>query len=341
MNYGIPQPNPLRMQSAQQPMQQGAPQQAGAGWPSVGQALGGIFSKDLLPMYLGMAMGGTKNAQAQLASQGAQGANELELSRNQMAQQQSQFDANLGLQRQELGAMERYKQAQLDLERQNMAFKQQSYADEQRRLDENPFTKKIQQIGEIPDQYLGGADAAPVVRQKIIDSMFKINETERSFADMVEGESNLRKEINALPEVKEANVALKAFDRIVQGGNTNSGPGDIAMIFSFMKMLDPTSVVRESEYATVENAAGVPERVRMLFNRALNGERLSADQRAQIIDAATNQVSVYTDTLNGVRQRYVPITQSYGYNTDRVVPSVPQTAQKPDLAALRQRYGLD
>ena len=34
----------------------------------------------------------------------------------------------------------------------------------------------------------------------------------------------------------------------------NSGQGDLSMIFAFMKMLDPTSVVREGEFATAANA---------------------------------------------------------------------------------------
>ena len=34
--------------------------------------------------------------------------------------------------------------------------------------------------------------------------------------------------------------------------------GDMALIFSYMKMLDPNSTVREGEYATAEAAAGVP-----------------------------------------------------------------------------------
>jgi hypothetical protein len=53
----------------------------------------------------------------------------------------------------------------------------------------------------------------------------------------------------------------------------NSERGDPAaqqaMIFAWMKMLDPTSVVRPSEYATAENARGVPETIRNLHNKLL------------------------------------------------------------------------
>ncbi|BCV06223.1 MAG: hypothetical protein CM15mV128_240 [Caudoviricetes sp.] len=53
-----------------------------------------------------------------------------------------------------------------------------------------------------------------------------------------------------------------------------------------MKVLDPTSVVREGEQATAANAAGVPSRVRNAFNKALTGEKLSLEQRKDFVSTA-------------------------------------------------------
>ena len=77
--------------------------------------------------------------------------------------------------------------------------------------------------------------------------------------------------------------------------------GDISMIFNFMKMLDPGSVVRESEFATAQNAAGVPDRIRNTFNRLKAGERLSPDQRDRFRDQAE---SLFKDQL-GRQQKVV------------------------------------
>ena len=41
-----------------------------------------------------------------------------------------------------------------------------------------------------------------------------------------------------------------------------SPASDMSLVFGFMKMLDPSSVVRETEYATAKNATGVPDQVR-------------------------------------------------------------------------------
>jgi len=60
----------------------------------------------------------------------------------------------------------------------------------------------------------------------------------------------------------------------------------ISLIFSFMKMLDPGSVVREGEYATARKASGVPDRIRNLYNRALNGDFLTPVQVQDFVNQA-------------------------------------------------------
>lgn len=63
-----------------------------------------------------------------------------------------------------------------------------------------------------------------------------------------------------------------------EGAKQGSPAAQIALVFSYMKTLDPTSVVRESEYATAENARGVPESIRNQYNKVLKGSRLTPTQ---------------------------------------------------------------
>ena len=55
-----------------------------------------------------------------------------------------------------------------------------------------------------------------------------------------------------------------------EGRRTGTGAGDAAIVFGYMKMLDPTSVVREGEQATTRNAVGVPEAIRGMYNQRLS-----------------------------------------------------------------------
>lgn len=71
-----------------------------------------------------------------------------------------------------------------------------------------------------------------------------------------------------------------AYARISASVTDPSAAGDLALIFNFMKMLDPGSTVREGEFATAQNAAGVPDRARAAYNNIINGQRMTPEQRA-------------------------------------------------------------
>jgi len=76
------------------------------------------------------------------------------------------------------------------------------------------------------------------------------------------------------------------YDRMKSIGKDATGSSDLALVFSFMKVLDPTSAVREGEYANAQNTAGIPGWVTAQYNKALSGEILSPDQRDKFIATA-------------------------------------------------------
>lgn len=76
--------------------------------------------------------------------------------------------------------------------------------------------------------------------------------------------------------------------------------GDMSMIFAYMKILDPGSTVRESEFANAENAAGVPERTRNIWNKMLTGQRLTPAQRT---DFKARARDLYRAQLNTHKRR--------------------------------------
>ncbi|HZM25960.1 MAG TPA: hypothetical protein VFB89_01265 [Gemmatimonadales bacterium] len=71
-------------------------------------------------------------------------------------------------------------------------------------------------------------------------------------------------------QYNEAALRLANVNTILQG--TWSGPGDMAIIFEFMRALDPTSVVRESEYATASKTGNIFAGWAARFNGALRPE---------------------------------------------------------------------
>jgi hypothetical protein len=57
--------------------------------------------------------------------------------------------------------------------------------------------------------------------------------------------TGLRKEFNALPEVKNYKQVVTSYKTIEEQAKKATPAGDLSMIFAYMKLLDPTSTVRE------------------------------------------------------------------------------------------------
>jgi hypothetical protein len=95
--------------------------------------------------------------------------------------------------------------------------------------------------------------------------------------------------------------------------------GDIAMTYQFMKMLDPTSVVREGEYATAQNAAGVPDRIRQQWNALVDGNRLSPGVRDDMYKQAQAQYGVIEKQHTELENRYGELATRQGLKREDVV----------------------
>lgn len=131
------------------------------------------------------------------------------------------------------------------------------------------------------DPNTGGFTIDPVAKQRFDELAVKAN-TQGSLG--FKGRQALNKDVTALlKNTVMINNTAKDLDKL---GNLGSGPASIALVFKFMKALDPTSVVREGEFATAENSAGVPESVGNIYNKLVNGERLGDVQIKQFIETA-------------------------------------------------------
>jgi hypothetical protein len=62
------------------------------------------------------------------------------------------------------------------------------------------------------------------------------------------------------------------FQKIKDNTNnkTATAASDVALLFNFMKMLDPKSIVRESEFKTAQNMGSLPEARHASLKSAVN-----------------------------------------------------------------------
>lgn len=111
----------------------------------------------------------------------------------------------------------------------------------------------------------------------------------------------------------------QALGKEGEGDAAGAGLADIALLFGYMKLLDPGSVVREGEFATVQNSGGVGETVRNMYNQVLKGERLSAARRKQIVDAAGDYYGEAAGNLRAVNEQYGSYAGRYGINPEFIM----------------------
>lgn len=172
----------------------------------------------------------------------------------------------------------------------------------------------------------------------------------------------------------EFNKASESFKTIVPAYKTivtaatlppekQTAQSDMSLIFAYMKLLDPTSTVREGEYATAQNAGNVPESVRNQWNRVFGkGEKLQPEQRINFARSAQNKFRNDYETQKLNMQRYTDLATRARVSPEDVVfdfgkgignevlelpgavaPATPEGAWNPDaeIARIRQRRGAN
>jgi len=125
-------------------------------------------------------------------------------------------------------------------------------------------------------------------------------------------ETGIRKEVS--PYVKRFQGIDAAYGKVKKAAEKPSAAGDLSLIFNYMKLLDPGSVVREGEFANAQNAAGVPDRVRNLYNRAMEGTRLGKAQRADFVNSSERVYGAELDSYNTALSGYRDLAEREGLN---------------------------
>lgn len=144
-------------------------------------------------------------------------------------------------------------------------------------------------------------------------------------ATAYERRASARKEFNSMDSIKDFRSVRSAYGRILASADKPSAAGDLALIFNYMKMLDPGSVVRESEFRTAQQAKAwfinldeeskskVPNFVRTFIQGATEGTMLLPAQRE---DFKSRAEALYDDAENiylNTRKQYddIAIKEKY------------------------------
>jgi hypothetical protein len=126
------------------------------------------------------------------------------------------------------------------------------------------------------------------------------------------------------PIIKKVDEALNQFEQMKGLLSNPSGPNDLATIYTYMKALDPTSVVRESEFKSAAKAAGAWETFNALGPKIASGKFLSDEARQQFMDSALIIANTWIGARNKLRIKFSEHTAG---NNDYVIRKFGQTPE--------------
>ena len=150
-----------------------------------------------------------------------------------------------------------------------------------------------------------------------------------SFGD----ESSLRKEWNALTEDYRSIGSM--WSKVLEAGSNPTSANDIALIFGYMKILDPRSVVREGEFATAQNAGNIEESIRARYNQLIEGSgRLTPEQRQAFLQSAYGTVKSQIPQLSALERQYNAIAIARGFDPRMIVVNPLQSAMLPKASGV-------
>jgi len=136
---------------------------------------------------------------------------------------------------------------------------------------------------------------------------------ENRFGDI----TTLRKEFAA--ETKPFLDVNDAYGRIKASASDPSPAGDLALIFNYMKVLDPGSTVREGEFANAQNSGSVGTRIMATYNNVVNGERLTDEQRQDFVSRADKLYGQAVKTHKKREEQYIKLAKTNGFDPEQVV----------------------
>jgi hypothetical protein len=143
-----------------------------------------------------------------------------------------------------------------------------------------------------------------------------------------------RKEFDALS--KDFRVSRDSFNRVIASADDPSAAGDLALIFNFMKVLDPGSVVRESEFANAAASGAFGERVKAAAAKIFSGERLSPVVRADFVNRAGKLFAAQEKTQKSLIGRYTGLSKRFKVDPQDVITDFSlQTDQAPEGDSLK------
>lgn len=161
------------------------------------------------------------------------------------------------------------------------------------------------------------ADLEAKAAQRASDQEFKLglaniaaaarggNDQRKKDKDYFANADALQRQYDNDPEVKKTKEVQSAAHVLnTLGSSTPSAQADQALIFNWMKLQDPGSVVRETEYASAEATRGLMDKAGAYFQKLNNGQLLTPEQRKKFVEEGKNLARGYAGRMRDINKQF-------------------------------------
>lgn len=134
-----------------------------------------------------------------------------------------------------------------------------------------------------------------------------------------ENESNLKKMFSNEPIYKDYADMQSAYKQVQSSLKQENPIGDVAAATKIMKLLDPGSVVRESELGISMAAAGKMDRLQNYVQNWTSGTKLTPTQRQDFQNLANELYAAAGQTYNMKRNEYADFGAKYNLDATKAL----------------------
>ena len=171
-----------------------------------------------------------------------------------------------------------------------------------------------------------------LITEKLGEQMGEMSKTQFDGLDKLQG--------NLAPSIKAFKELQRSYDNIKGFFNDQSAINDYGLAVGFAKILDPTSVARESEVQSVATAGSITQSLKAQIINALMGTgKLSAAMRQQIYNST---IKIYSNKI----KRFQPELNAYKQNAEKIATNgfsyvAPGFTLEKSADVLRQQVTVD
>ena len=143
-------------------------------------------------------------------------------------------------------------------------------------------------------------------------NIFNMTDGQKGFTNLMD----LKKAFGNEPIYKDLSGMQSAYGQVVAGIDQKTPIGDIAGATKIMKLLDPGSVVRETELGMAMQATGKMDLLQNYFDNWKAGTKLTDKQRVEFKQLANELYNAAAQGYNDKRKEYKTLGEAYKLDAD-------------------------